>query len=90
MHAKIELEGEMLNIKLLEKALKDERMSHSRIIAGQADGTLIYIDASGHIHIVHGTGPGPGPGETTAAVKRAMSQIVQGVGELVELTRQHA
>lgn len=87
MHATIELEGEAVNIKLLEKSLKDERLFHSRIIAGQADGTLIFIDSNGHIHIVHGTGPGPG--ENVAAVKRAVSQILQGASELMALTSQH-
>ncbi len=81
MHAVIEIEENVLTAKLLPKVLKDERIFHSRVIVGQADGTLIYFDPAGHIHVVHGTGPGPGP-ELVTQAKSAVLQITQGVEAL--------
>lgn len=53
-----------------------------KVLTGQGDGTLIYIDAQGHIHIV---GPDPAPGlreRITAAVK----QIEAGVEQFASAT----
>ena len=83
MHATIEIQNGTVLAHFLDKVIKDERIFHSRVIAGQADGTLIYFDSSGHIHVVHGTGPQAV--ELQPQVKNAVSQIAQGVTALANL-----
>jgi hypothetical protein len=85
MYATVEIQADTLVINLLHKEKKDERLFKSRVIVGQADGTLIYFDAAGHLHVVHGTGPGPGPGDLAAQTTRAVAQVLEGVGTLVRL-----
>jgi hypothetical protein len=82
MYAALEIQNETVTISLLHKALKDERLFHSNVIAGQADGTLIYFDANGQLHVVHGTGP---LAQLEGRVKQAVSQIIQGVEALEAL-----
>jgi len=79
MYAMIEAHSQAIAVQLHDKSLKYERIYHSRIIAGQADGTLIYIDASGHLHVVHGTGP------QASEVSAAITKIVEGVQALAGL-----
>ena len=55
-----------------------------RILAGEGDGPLIYVDAQGHIH-VGGGDPGPLKERLQAAVK----QIEAGVGALQHATSGH-
>ena len=85
MDATIELREASLEVSLLHKVLKDERIFHSKILLGLADGTLVYIDPSGHIHVVHGTGPQAA--QVAATVKKAVSQIVEGVGTLATVAQ---
>ena len=51
------------------------------VITGQGDGTLIYRDASGHIHVV-----GPEPGIMREKIAAAIKQIELGVNEFAEAT----
>ena len=84
MHAKIELQNDTMTVHLLDKALKDERLFHSQIIAGQANGTLIYKDAAGKLHVVHGIGPKAT--EAAAEIRKAVELVTQGVETLAALT----
>jgi hypothetical protein len=55
-----------------------ERKEYSlyvKVLAGQGDGTLIYIDARGHIHVV---GPGD-PALSKEKLGAAAAQIHSGV-----------
>ena len=84
MYAFLEVEPDSVTARLFtNKFLKEERVFHSKIIAGAADGTLIYFGPDGHIHVVHGTGPGPADMEEK--VKSAVSMIANGVQTLVNL-----
>jgi hypothetical protein len=83
MYAAVEIQAETLVINLLHKEKKDERVFKSRVIVGQADGTLIYFDAAGHLHVVHGTGPGPV--DVAAQTTRAVAQVLEGIATLVRL-----
>ncbi len=73
----------MVTARLLTKEKKDERIYKSLVIVGQADGTLVYFDASGHIHVVHGTGPQAK--DVLEQAGRAISQIMQGVEAMAAL-----
>jgi hypothetical protein len=88
VNAALEIENGIVSIRFLNKALKEERLFHSRVIAGQADGTLIYFDSSGHIHVVHGTGPQAA--QVEAEIKGAISQISQGISVLHTLATRSA
>jgi hypothetical protein len=50
------------------------------IIAGAGDGTLIYRDASGHIHVV------PDPRPLDSAVTKAIKSIEAGIAEFQAAT----
>ncbi len=52
-----------------------------KVLAGQGDGTLIYIDASGHIHII-----GPDPGPLREKITAAIKQIEVGVEQFAAAT----
>ena len=56
--------------------IESKRFSiYVKVLAGEGDGTLIYIDARGHIHIV-------GPGDPALSKERltaAAAQIQEGV-----------
>ena len=81
MYATLQVDDKTITVELASKALntrKYERLFHSRIIAGQADGTLIYIDPAGKIRVVHGPGP-------KAAVKQALAQINQAATKLANI-----
>ncbi len=83
MLATIEIEESVITASLLNKAIKDERIYKSQIIIGQADGTLVYRDPSGHLHVVHGTGPQAQ--DLLGQAERAVRQITQGVEALAAL-----
>jgi len=83
MHAVLEAESGSVTAHIYGSVLKLERIYHSQIIAGQADGTLIYIDPAGHFHVVHGTGPQAAEIETE--VKKAMSKIAEGIEALAAM-----
>jgi ribosomal protein S5 len=83
MRATIEIDENVLTARLLNKALKDERLFHALIIIGQADGTLVYRDAAGKLHVVHGTGPQAK--EALRKATEAARQIIQGVETLTAL-----
>lgn len=56
--------------------------AYVKVIAGEADGILIYIDAKGKIHIV---GPDPGPEfrqEAHAVLERPIASLRQSLDEL--------
>ena len=48
------------------------------VIVGGADGPLITIDASGHIHVLPPEGPGP------TEAREAVSAIVRAVGVIAK------
>ncbi len=54
-----------------------------KVLAGEGDGPLIYVDARGHIHVVGGD-PGPLKERLTAGIK----QIEAGVGAIQEAVAQ--
>ena len=83
MYAILEAQSETVTVHLYNRALKYERIYHSKIIAGLADGTLIYIGPDGHFHVVHGTGPQAA--QVEAEVKNALSKIADGVQALADL-----
>jgi hypothetical protein len=47
-----------------------------RVLAGEGDGTLIYVDARGHIHVVGGGGD---PLQQREKLQAAVKQIEAGV-----------
>ncbi len=51
-----------------------------KVLAGEGDGTLIYIDARGHIHVV---GPGD-PAFSKERLTAAAAQIHSGVAAAVK------
>jgi hypothetical protein len=53
-----------------------------RIIAGEGDGPLIYIDSHGHIHVGGGD-----PGPLRAHIEAAVKQIEAGVAAISEIGR---
>ncbi len=53
-----------------------------RVILGGADGPLVTIDASGHIHVL----PPMGPGDPE--LRKAITQVLQGVQTLGRLANQ--
>jgi hypothetical protein len=57
-----------------------------RVLAGEGDGPLIYVDAHGHIHVVGGGDPGPLRERLTAGVK----QIEAGVTAIHEVVAKTA
>ena len=83
MYAVLEAQSGSVTVHIYGSVLKLERIYHSKIIAGQADGTLIYIDPDGHFHVVHGTGPQAA--EMGAEVKKAMSKIAEGIEVLAAM-----
>jgi hypothetical protein len=76
------------SIQLLNKAvmvqIPEEHGNFQRVIIGGADGTLITIDARGHIHIIHPEGPGD------PEVKKAVSAIQQNIQVLTRTATQEA
>jgi hypothetical protein len=52
-----------------------------KVFTGQGDGTLIYIDAAGHIHVV-----GPEPGIMREQITEAIKQIELGVDQFAAAT----
>ena len=54
-----------------------------RVLGGEGDGPLIYMDASGHIHVVGG-----GPGPLKEKFAEGLKQIEAGVGAIQQAAAQ--
>jgi len=53
-----------------------------KVILGGADGPLVTIDSSGHIHVLPSVGPGD------PEVRKAVSGILQGIQEIARLANE--
>ena len=71
MKARLELIGKAVRLEVPE-----EHGNSVHVILGGADGTLVTIDAQGHIHVRPPEGPGP------AEAREAVSKIFEAVGVL--------
>ena len=83
MNASLEIRGQSVEI-LLHKALKYERMWHSQMILGQADGITVYVDANGRIRVVPKVGP---HSDRQSKAAQAVRNILDGTRTLVSLAK---
>jgi len=69
MNATLEVIGQTVRLEVPQ-----EHGNSVHVIIGGADGTLITIDAQGHIHVRPPEGPGP------TEAREAVSRIIEAVG----------
>jgi hypothetical protein len=70
---------EVINRSAVLLHLLEEHGNSVKVILGGADGPLVTIDASGHIHVAPAIGPGD------PEVRKAISSILQGIKEISRL-----
>ena len=73
---------EVINRSAILFHVPDDHGNSVKIILGGADGPLVTIDASGHIHVL----PSVGPGDPD--VRKAVSGILQGIQEIARLANE--
>lgn len=64
---------EVINRAAVLLRVPEEHGNSVMVILGGADGPLVYIDASGHIHVL----PSQGPGDPE--LRKAVTGILQGI-----------
>jgi hypothetical protein len=64
---------EVINRAAVLLRVPEEHGNSVKVILGGADGPLVYIDASGHIHVL----PPQGPGDPE--LRKAVTGILQGI-----------
>jgi len=73
---------EVINRSAILLHIPDDRGNAVKVILGGADGPLVTIDPSGHIHV----SPSVGPGDPE--VRKAVSGILQGIQEITRLANE--
>lgn len=73
---------EVINHSAILLRIPEERGNSVRVLLGGADGTLITIDAAGHIKVT----PSGGPGDPQ--VRSAASAILEGIQTLSRFSSQ--
>lgn len=73
---------EVINRSAILLHVPDDHGNAVKVILGGADGPLVSIDPSGHIHV----SPSVGPGDPE--VRKAVSGILQGIREITRLANE--
>ena len=73
---------EVINRSAILLHIPDDHGNAVKVILGGADGPLVTIDPSGHIHV----SPSVGPGDPE--VRKAVSGILQGIQEITRLANE--
>jgi len=73
---------EVINRSAILLHIPDDHGHAVKAILGGADGPLVTIDPSGHIHV----SPSVGPGDPE--VRKAVSGILQGIQEITRLANE--
>jgi len=73
---------EVINRSAILLHFPEEHGNSVKVILGGADGTLVTIDANGHIHVAPSVGPGD------PEVRKAVSGILQGIQEIGRLANE--